>query len=106
VSRISPRPLLALAAVLALSCGGSSSPPKKAATPASGDTAGGLHPLSSEERASDAGTPPALPPGHPPLTAAPTGTAATSAAHVAGTIELSPRLQGRFAPTDVLSVIA
>jgi cytochrome c-type biogenesis protein CcmH len=105
VSRISPSSLLALAAALVLSCGGSTSAPKRAATPASGGTAGGLQPLSSQS-APEAGTPPSLPPGHPPLTAAHGGAAAASSGHVAGTIALAPRLEKRLSPTDVLYVIA
>jgi cytochrome c-type biogenesis protein CcmH len=105
VSRISLPLLLALAAALTLSCRGSASPPKKSATPASGGAAGGLHPLSSAESAPEAGTPPSLPPGHPPLNAAPSGTAPSSE-HVAGTVTLASGLQKRLAPTDVLYVIA
>jgi cytochrome c-type biogenesis protein CcmH len=104
MSRMSPPVLLALAATFSLSCGGSSSPPKSAATPA-GDVSGGVHPVGSAERP-EAGTPPTLPPGHPPLTAGPVGVGTASAGRVAGTITLSPRLRQRLAPTDVLYVIA
>jgi cytochrome c-type biogenesis protein CcmH len=102
VTGASPRPFLALAAIFALSCGGSSSPPRQTATPRS---PGELQPLSSRDKAPDAEARPALPPGHPPLNAAPEAPS-TSSGHVAGTITLSSRLEGRLAPTDVLYVIA
>jgi cytochrome c-type biogenesis protein CcmH len=121
----SPVRLFSVLVAFALaSCGGQSSPPPPAATPAAGEAGGGMRPLTSRDTAAPASSnphgtapagpvaeTPALPAGHPPIGAMPGasgGAAATAAAgpSVAGTIAVSPKVQSRLAPTDVLYLIA
>ena len=120
------RPLPLLFALAA--CGGASAPPPPVATPSR--TADDLRPMSSRESSTPAGAPAAapagpvdasapLPPGHPPLEAAPTQAAPLPSGHppigepppgvrsagsITGTIVLSPRL--KVGPTDVMYIMA
>ena len=81
-------------------------PPDAGSAPASS-----LRPLTSRDRSGPAATSAAplpdasLPPGHPPVDAAPPTGAAASDASIAGTITVSPNLQSRAAG-GVLFVIA
>jgi hypothetical protein len=122
------RPLPLLLALAA--CGGASMPPPPVATATPSHSAGDLRPMSSRDGSTPAGAPapaPAgpvdtrapLPPGHPPLGAAPTQAAPLPSGHppigepppgtrsagsITGTIVLSPRL--KVGPTDVMYVMA
>jgi len=122
------RPLPLLLALAA--CGGASAPPPPVATATPSRTADDLRPMSSRESSTPAGAPAAapagpvdasapLPPGHPPLEAAPTQAAPLPSGHppigepppgvrsagsITGTIVLSPNL--KVGPTDVMYIMA
>lgn len=95
-----------------LACGGSSAP--RAGASAAPSESGDLKPLGTREAPAPqaAGMPPgqgdaaSLPPGHPPIGAAAAGGPASdrSAGHLAGTVQLSPKLAA--GPGDVLYLIA
>ncbi len=119
---------LPLLVVLA-ACGGASSPPPPVATATPSRTADDLRPMSSRDSEGTTAAPTAapgpvnsnaaLPPGHPPIEGTPPPAATlpaghppigepapgtSSAATIAGTISLSPKLKA--SPSDVLYVMA
>jgi len=101
------------AALLTLSCSGSSTPPPPAASASPGATTEGLQPLTSRGGApvAPAAGPVgsgdatgALPAGHPPIEGM--AAAPTSASRVSGTIDLSPEMANSVGAGDVLYVMA
>ncbi len=99
-----PAALLVALAASVFSCSAEKPVPPPAARESSPPAAEGIKPLSSRDEAKPfTGTAPApegLPPGHPPVGNAASGT------KVGGTVSIAPGVLGRVSPKDVLYLIA